>query len=183
MIFNSQVGKCLLVLLVLGVFTSSGFSQGAQKNPVSLGEQVLEEPQLISSDSIVLLAQSLLGIPYLYGGATPLAGFDCSGFVKYVYGYFGMDLPRTTSEIAGVGVEIPLDSCRQGDIIVFAGRNKETRPIGHVGIITSDLCEPISFIHSATSRNRGIVVSAFDKYDYYKNRLVKVVRLVDKLSY
>ncbi|MFT5903013.1 MAG: hypothetical protein ACI9LA_002235, partial [Bacteroidia bacterium] len=71
----------------------------------------------------------------------------------------------------------------KGDLIVFSGRNKASRPIGHVGIVTSDLCEPVSFIHSATSKNRGIVISAFDRYDYYKSRLVKVIRVVDELSY
>jgi lipoprotein Spr len=170
--------KSNFLLLLLMIYTTEIYSQTIEVDSIA---QV--EGQVVASDSLINLAKSFIGVPYKYGGATPSAGFDCSGFVKYVFANFGMELPRTTSELANVGIEIPLDSCKKGDLIVFSGRNKASRPIGHVGIVTSDLCEPVSFIHSATSKNRGIVISAFDRYDYYKSRLVKVIRVVDELSY
>ena len=170
--------KSSLLLSLLIINATIGFSQNAEVDSIPD-----EEIQYVASDSLINLAKSFIGIPYKYGGTTPAVGFDCSGFVKYIYGSFGMELPRTTSELAKMGIEIPLDSCRKGDLIVFAGRNKASRPIGHVGIVTSDICEPVNFIHSATSSNRGIVISAFDTYDYYKSRLVKVIRVLDELSY
>lgn len=170
--------KSKLLLLFFLIICVRSYSQS-----VEVDSAIQEENQVLVSDSLIDLAKSFIGVPYKYGGSTPSVGFDCSGFVKFIYGNFGVEMPRTTSEIAHIGVEIPLDSCKKGDLIVFSGRNKASRPIGHVGIVTSDLCEPVSFIHSATSRNRGIVISAFDKYDYYKSRLVKVIRVVEELTY
>ena len=136
----------------------------------------------IFSDSIIQHAKSFIGVPYLYGGSSPESGFDCSGFVRYVFSEFGLDLPHSTVDLSDVGYEIPLDSCRKGDIILFAGRNKEKRPIGHAGIVVSDLCEPLSFIHSATSNKRGVIISALDRYDYYRSRFVKIVRVVEAIG-
>jgi cell wall-associated NlpC family hydrolase len=155
----------------------------AQTTPIDSVLTLEQEHQLVASDSVISLAKTFIGVPYKYGGLTPESGFDCSGFVKYVYERFGLEMPRTSMEIADIGVEVPLDSCRQGDIIVFAGRDKIKRPIGHVGIITSAPTEPVSFIHSARSKNRGIVISAFEGYEYFQSRLVKVIRLADKLTY
>ena len=169
--------KSNLLLLLLMIFTAESYSQTAEVDSIAQAEV-----PVVASDSLINLAKSFIGVPYKYGGATPTAGFDCSGFVKYVFANFGMELPRTTFELANVGTEIPLDSCKTGDLIVFSGRNKASRPIGHVGIVTSDLCEPVNFIHSATSKNRGIVISSFGRYDYYKSRLVKVIRVIDDLS-
>lgn len=170
--------KSKLLLPFFLILSLQCYSQMAESDTT-----VQEANKIAVSDSLIDLAKSFIGVPYKYGGTTPTVGFDCSGFVKFIYGNFGVEMPRTTSEIAHIGVEIPLDSCKKGDLIVFSGRNKASRPIGHVGIVTSDLCEPVSFIHSATSRNRGIVISAFDKYDYYKSRLVKVIRVVEELTY
>lgn len=141
-------------------------------NTTSLCATVLEV------DSLMGLAHSLIGIPYKYGGCSP-EGFDCSGFVNYVYSNFGIELPRSTPEIANVGFEVPLDSCRKGDIILFSGRDRKKRPVGHAGIVVSEPGEPLHFIHSATSNAQGIIVTAFDAYEYYLSRFVKIIRITD----
>ena len=153
----------------------------AQENE-ELVEISISEVSISPSDTLVKLATSFLGIPYRYGGISPEQGFDCSGFVKYVFSNFGLDIPRSTVGIADFGQEISVDSCKKGDIILFAGRNMEKRPIGHAGIVISDLHEPLKFIHSATSNNRGIVITAFDAFDYYKSRFVKVIRVLNPLD-
>lgn len=152
----------------------------AQNKPQEI-TPVIKESTLFSSDSLVGLAKSLLGIPYQYGGSTP-AGFDCSGFVNYVFSNFGIELPRSSPELALVGMEIPVDSCRKGDIILFAGSNKAKRPVGHAGIVITEGAEPLKFIHSATSNHKGIVITALDAFDYYKTRFVKVVRVLDAIN-
>lgn len=129
------------------------------------------------ADSLVTFAKGLLGVPYRYGGTDP-QGFDCSGYVNYVFKKNGMDLPRSSPELAKVGKEIPLSQCRKGDIILFAGSSPSKNPIGHAGIIISELGEPIKFIHSATSNRQGIVITALDQYEYYLKRFVKVVRVL-----
>src|SRR6202165_2283896 len=52
---------------------------------------------------VVPSAERYIGAPYRYGGSTPESGFDCSGFVQYVYGQQGVDLPRTSGQMAGGG--------------------------------------------------------------------------------
>ena len=65
-----------------------------------------------------------VGVPYVWGGSTP-RGFDCSGFVQYVYRENGVGLPRTSRQMrhAGVAVSAKISSLREGDLMLFRGRN------------------------------------------------------------
>lgn len=166
-----------VLIFVLSVLGMSVSVQAQEENH----EQTVEPDFVFQTDSLVGLAKSFLGVPYRYGGMTP-EGFDCSGFVKYVYSSFGFDVPRSSVELADYGIEIPIDSCHKGDIIIFAGSNAQKRPVGHAGIVVSDVNEPLKFIHSATSNKRGIVITAFDAFDYYKTRFVKVIRVLNPLE-
>jgi len=66
---------------------------------------------------VIADAYSLIGIPYRSGGASPSAGFDCSGFVSYVFGINGMSLPNTASGISLAGTVIPLSEAQPGDVV------------------------------------------------------------------
>jgi cell wall-associated NlpC family hydrolase len=81
-----------------------------------------------SATGIIGIAQSLFGVPYVYGGTTP-SGFDCSGFTSYVYRQAGIDIPRTAS--AQAAASTPVSSPRPGDLVFFG------TPIYHVGIYVS----------------------------------------------
>ena len=81
---------------------------------------------------VVFKALSLVGTPYRYGGNTPEQGFDCSGFVNYVFhNAFGMKLPRTTAEIGQRGDSVSKESLQVGDLVFF---NTMRRSFSHVGI-------------------------------------------------
>ena len=81
--------------------------------------QLLENPPYpnFSLSSVVQVAEQYQGVPYVYGGSSP-AGFDCSGFVMYVYAQFGVSLPHS-SRIQGQLPRISPDAAQPGDIIVF----------------------------------------------------------------
>jgi cell wall-associated NlpC family hydrolase len=78
--------------------------------------------QAIAGSTVIAYAANFVGTPYRSGGTTP-AGFDCSGFVSYVYAHFGISLPRSSGAYFGVGTRV--SSPKPGDIIVTSG---------HVGI-------------------------------------------------
>ncbi len=67
---------------------------------------------------IVALAANLVGLPYAFGGAD-IDGFDCSGLVHYVYGCFGVRLPRSAREQSRLGGKVRLRQAQPGDILVF----------------------------------------------------------------
>jgi len=95
---------------------------------------------------VIGTAERYLGVPYKWGGSTPETGFDCSGYVKYVYGRQGVQLPRTSREQAGAGMKVTprVASLRQGDLMLFAEARK---PISHVAIYAGDG----RIIHSSSS--------------------------------
>ena len=75
-----------------------------------------------SLDQVVQVALQYQGVPYRYGGSTP-AGFDCSGFVQYVYAQFGVSLPHSVSGQDAAGTRISRADARPGDIVIMPGHN------------------------------------------------------------
>jgi cell wall-associated NlpC family hydrolase len=90
-----------------------------------------------SAARVLATAQQYVGTRYRYGGATPSVGFDCSGFVQYVYGRHGITLPRTSRLQASAGVSLPrnTESLQPGDLLLFASTG--TR-VNHVAIYVGD---------------------------------------------
>ncbi|MHB1782301.1 MAG: NlpC/P60 family protein [Acidimicrobiales bacterium] len=87
-----------------------------------------------SPSNVVTTAEQYLGAPYLWGGTTP-AGFDCSGFVQYVYAQLGVALPRTSELQATSGTAVPsLALAKPGDLVFYAGSDGTPASPGHVGI-------------------------------------------------
>ncbi len=90
--------------------------QTAHLKPQNL--KPINRKEIVTGLKLVKEAQKWLGVPYLWGGRTP-AGFDCSGFVKQVFGQFNVDLPRDTKDQIGVGKEIGRNSIMMGDLVFF----------------------------------------------------------------
>ena len=86
-----------------------------------------------SAAKVLATAERYLGTRYRYGGETPSAGFDCSGFVQYVFGRHGVALPRTSRQQASAGRALPDDraSLQPGDLMLFSSRGVR---VDHVAI-------------------------------------------------
>ncbi|WP_454051024.1 C40 family peptidase [Cellulomonas sp. Marseille-Q8402] len=88
-------------------------------------------PQSVAGNAVLEVAARYVGTPYVSGGTTP-AGFDCSGFVSYVYAQLGISLPRTSSAIKAAGTVISAAEAQPGDLIwspghisIYAGGNQQ----------------------------------------------------------
>ncbi|MDT8902316.1 C40 family peptidase [Anaeroselena agilis] len=108
---------------------------------------------------IVATAQKYKGVPYRYGGATP-KGFDCSGFVMFVYNQHGKKLPRSADQQYKAGKPGKPKDLALGDLVFFTTTEKGP---SHVGIFVGGG----KFIHASSSR--GVVVTALGDA-YWKPR-------------
>jgi cell wall-associated NlpC family hydrolase len=125
-----------------------------------------------SADKVIDFAKTFLGVPYVYGGSSP-AGFDCSGFIQYVFKEFGFSLARSASAQSLFGFDVALNELAPGDLLYFKGRNLSSSTIGHVGMVTSVSNGKIEFIHAA---GKSVKMETFNNNSYYVPRFVKARR-------
>lgn len=122
-----------------------------------------------SKTGIIQVAHALLGFPYVLGGNSP-SGFDCSGFVHYVFAQNGMIVPRTTGGQTQVGIGISLAEAMPGDILVFS-TNAYGGPTHSAIYIGGG-----NMIHAANPR-KGVIVSNVSAYVSYGNHIIAVRRV------
>lgn len=121
---------------------------------------------------VLVNALSLTGIRYKYGGNSPETGFDCSGFVRYVYQQAtSLTLPRSAIEISRLGTKVPKEELLPGDLVFF---NTLKSAFSHVGIYLGDN----RFIHSPSSG--GTVRVENMKDGYWAKRFNGAQRLDEK---
>jgi peptidoglycan DL-endopeptidase CwlO len=111
---------------------------------------------------VVGIAMHYLGTPYVWGGASP-SGFDCSGFVMYVYSQIGVSLPHSSYAQYGYGSPVSMGDLQPGDLVFFDG-------LGHVGIYVGGG----SFIHAP---HTGDVVKVSSLTGWYASTFVGGRRL------
>ena len=140
---------------------------GATVRTRSLPDDVRAAEPITIQPSVVSLALSLRGTPYRNGGSD-LAGFDCSGFVQWVFAHNGLALPREVKEQYRVGRDIGTDDVRAGDLVFF-----ETVSTGasHVGIALGGG----EFVHAPSSR--GVVRVERYTSGYWADRWVGARRI------
>ena len=129
----------------------------------------------VTPAEVVAYARTLTGCPYKYGSIDPEQGFDCSGFITYVFTYFCIAVPRASVDFTNVGREISLNDARPGDLVLFTGTDTTSTVVGHMGIIVSSPGEEPQFIHSTSGRAMGVTETTF--YSYYVKRYVKTIRI------
>jgi cell wall-associated NlpC family hydrolase len=117
-----------------------------------------------AAQPVIEYALSLQGIPYHYGKDSREQGYDCSGFVKYVYGQYGVILPRTALEMARSLPQIPKNDLHSGDLVFF---NTNGIPFSHVGIYVSD----DNFVHAPSLRTGKVLVSSLNN-PYWRRKFI-----------
>ncbi len=133
---------------------------------VSQTEEPTEKPM---SDKLVTFAKKLLNIPYKFGGNS-IMGIDCSAYVKRVYGFLGIELPRTArAQFQAGGETVDKDELSIGDLVFF--RTYASFP-SHVGIYLGNNL----FIH-ASSRGKKVTIDSLET-PYYLKRFIGGKRLL-----
>lgn len=87
-------------------------------NPVTVTEGVSDAGPSLAPKGMLDFAKKFLGTPYVWGGTSP-SGFDCSGLVQYVYGKYGIKLPRLSADQARSGARVGLDDLKPGDLVAW----------------------------------------------------------------
>jgi len=120
----------------------------------------------VDRQALVEYAKTFLGVKYVYGGETP-NGFDCSGFVWYVYDKFGISITRQASSQAQGGRKISKSELKPGDLVFFDtyDKNGKLNDISHVGIYIGDG----KFIHASTDLHKKIAIESLSS-SYYSKR-------------
>lgn len=178
-----------LLILSLSIFllyscSSSRSSISSGKTGVSLKSTVKLKGKVpkknintrdVSAIKVMSFAQSLKGIKYKYGSADKSKGFDCSGYITYVFNHFDIAVPRISRDFTNAGKEVSSLDSKPGDIILFTGSNPNSGEVGHMGLITENKRGVIRFIHAASGNNVGVIVSGMERY--YLRRFVKIIRV------
>jgi len=136
-----------------------------------------EEIVTTSPNKLLDFAKSMLGIRYRTASSSPSRGFDCSGFVNYVFSNFGFKVPRSSRDFAASGESKKLQDAKIGDVILFTGTNSRSRTPGHVGIVYSIDGDEVKFIHSSSGHAKGVTISSLDD-GFYKKRFLKIVSIL-----
>lgn len=168
---RGALGPVVVLLLLLSGCAGGHVSQGVKYSGKNTNYYTplpipVHEAKLMGMLETI---STLLGTVYTYGGASA-TGFDCSGFVQYVYrSAFGVSLPRTSRELSNWGRRVSRSGLRRGDLVFF--RIDGSR-IDHVGIyIDNDL-----FVHASSSR--GVTMSNLNN-SYYKRHFARATRLLE----
>lgn len=114
----------------------------------------------------------VVGTPYKWGGTT-VNGFDCSGFILYIFDKYNLDLPRTSISQSEEGTKVAKKDLQPGDLVFF---NTNGKGISHAGIYVGDN----KFAHSSSSK--GVRISDLNE-SYYNERYVTARRVVTEEDY
>jgi cell wall-associated NlpC family hydrolase len=117
--------------------SSGAAPPAAEAPPAVVSDVAAEAPPPPRHGGVVGIAMQYLGIPYRWGGASPSTGFDCSGFVMYVFAQVGVSLPHNAAAQYAYGAPVSRSQLQSGDVVFFNG-------LGHNGIYVGGG----QFIHS-----------------------------------
>lgn len=174
---KKQYKYTFFILALFSLMSGFSFSQGNAladtiKTTTSNDTIIYKNTQQI--DNLINYAKKFLGTPYRSAGITP-SGFDCSGFISYIFGNFGFNLVHSSYGMAEYGITVKLTDIRPGDLMFFKGRSTSSTRVGHVAMVVDVKPDGIYFIHSSTSQ--GVIINNFKTSKYYIPRYITTKRL------
>ena len=142
MLNKKQLAASLLALFI-GVLANTGTATADEFRMEPRGEEPTFFKRYTSGvQDLIIKGLEFVGVRYVRGGNTPDSGFDCSGFVRYVFqDSLGLNLPRTAKEMSQVGEQVASNDLKPGDLVFF---NTMRRAFSHVGIYLGNN----QFVHS-----------------------------------
>jgi len=170
-----KLGFVLLLFFLGRTLVHSNVKPESNKN-IKVSGLVMDS--IIAStnrDSIVNFAIQYLGAPYVYG-ASNKNGFDCSGFVYFVFKHFNLAVPRSSSEYKDFGKTISIDEVEKGDILIFLSPTRHNA-IGHIGIVTTPKGMETEFIHATSGKEMKVLYSTL-KDPGYGRRFIKAINVI-----
>lgn len=145
----------LIAWVMLSVICHPGLAQDIEQPPGRMAAEPVADDAL---NDMAFFALSLSGTPYRYGGESPDLGFDCSGFVRYVFRRsLGVELPRNTQAINRLGQPVEPAQLRPGDLVFY---DTLRSMFSHVGIYLGD----DRFVHSPSKGGKVRVEHMQDSY-------------------
>ena len=124
---------------------------------------------------IMQFAETLIGIPYVWASVDPKIGFDCSGFITYVFSHFKIQVPRSSVDFTNVGKTVAVEKAKRGDFILFTGTNSSETNIGHMGLVVSNTPDGLFFIHATSGKAMAVTITKLN--ELYKKRFVRISRI------
>lgn len=142
--------------------------KASQKPDPSLTPQVVMSKNANpTTTAIITTSMKYLGVPYKFGGTTP-KGFDCSGYLQYIFNENGVKIPRTADEQYKVGTNITQPQLQSGDLVFFTTYSKGA---SHCGLYLGNG----KFIHASSSK--GIRIDELNN-SYWKPRYIGAKRII-----
>ena len=176
------------------VFRYSLLTNGSTPTTLYEESEVIQDGVSEARASLLNLAASFEGSPYAWGGCDPHTGVDCSGFVNYVYGQFGVNLPRTAEEQAYTGMKIAVEDALPGDlvfmmdstgyiyhVVIYAGEGKAIEARGSsygVGCFDLDYRSACWAVRLINDIAPDVTTGRIDGLDYSQDQLELIWAIV-----
>lgn len=140
--------------------------------------EIIEIPHIDSIRlKMIAVANSLVGLPYKYAGASPKTGFDCSGFTQYIYKQVGIEIPHNSHMQSQLkGESLTINEALPGDLIIFGSGNSKHWKTQHTAIVYENNDGAIKVIHSVS---RGVIIDGNNHSweSYWKDRVLFIKRI------
>lgn len=161
-----------LILLLLISYTM----KSQVPSPTALNGKQGDVIMGVDRSELIAFAKQYQGTPYRKAGGDPKKGFDCSGFVDYVFRHFNISLPRCSREFKALGTALKPEEFKVGDVIVFYGF-RDRGHIGHVGIICEAAGMNSRFIHASSGKAHSVIISCLGSAGY----LSRFYKCIDRI--